>query len=342
MGSIKEQVEAVLQLLFWRRVEDMRMSLEERRQQYWIVYQSLFQTPRIYIKDVASVLGADPAVTSRRMREAFEAGYIVGPQIRKRSYSNMKEYVYFVNCENPRKLYLKYNEDFNVVYHAVMIGSPNLWIVSREPFDVEGDVILEGFRSDYHIPFAQNCSWETALKVMQEKVNAFNPETYAPNEIINTHLNEPINWDAKDETLYRAFKYNLRKKLSPIMREHHISGEKLYTWLEKIPKCCTTATYYFPETASAYDPYFFMFETDYEDFIVDLFSELPTSSFFFKVSNRLFLVAYLKRQFLRYAGVNATDFSKMRVNLLLMDLMERGITKSEVHTIVEYYTGKSI
>jgi hypothetical protein len=33
----------------------------------------------------------------------------------------------------------------------------------------------------------------------------------------------------------------------------------------------------------------FMFETDYEDFIVDLFSELPTSTFFFKVANKLFV-----------------------------------------------------
>ena len=320
----------------------MRTSLEQRRKQYWIIYQLLFQTPRVYIKDISSAIGADPSVTSRRIQEAFELGYIVGPQVRKRSYSNMKEYTYFVDCKDPRKQFLKLKKDKNVVYHAVMIGSPNLWIVSREKMDIKGDIIVGGLRSDYHISCAQNRSWEKSLQIMKGGAESFSPETFEPNGTLQTHWDETARWDTKDETLFREFKYDMRKKLSPIMRKHHTSGEKLYKWLEKLPECCTTATYYFPETASAYDPYLFMFETDYEDFLIDLFSELPTSSFFFKIENKLVLMAYLKREYLRYIGVDSIDFGQMHLNLLLMDLMERGITTSEVHTIVEYYWAKNL
>ncbi|MBU7012154.1 MAG: hypothetical protein HXS46_15825 [Theionarchaea archaeon] len=329
-------------MLFGRRVEDMRTSLEQRRKQYWIIYQLLHQDPRMYIKDISSALGADPAVTSRRLTEALEEGYIVGPQLRKRSHKNTKEYTYFVTCEDPRTQFLKYKKDKNVVYHAVLIGSPNLWVISKEKMDITEDILIEGYRSDYHVPFVPNRSWETAIKTMQPKIETFDSDTYTPNKTIKARWDQYIEWDDQDEILFREFKYDLRKKLTPIMKKHHISGEKLYQWLDKLPQSCTTATYYFPETVAAYDPYFFIMETGYEDFIIDLFSELPTSSFFFKVSDHLCLYTYLKREFLRYAGIETNHFYKLHINLLLMDLLERGIISSEVHTIVEYYWGKDL
>lgn len=70
-----------------------------------------------------------------------------------------------------------------------------------------------------------------------------------------------------------------------------------------------TFTRYFPEGAKAYDPYLFVFETDYEDFIVDLFSELPTSTFFFKVSDKLLMSGRMIKTSVRKVDLEMPDIS---------------------------------
>lgn len=227
-------------------------------------------------------------------------------------------------------------KDSHVVYHAVMAGSPNLWIVSRKEIDVEGEIIVEGVRSDFHMSYAPNHSWKTAMEIMEKKVETFNPETYNPRGIIETHWSQSVEWDREFEMLYREFKLNLRKKQTPVRRKYLISGSKMQKWFERLPECCTVFTAYYPESLGAYNPYFFMFETDYEDFIVELYSELPTSSVFFKVSSWLFLCASLDRGMV-------SDISKIfKHNLLIENLLKRGIINSEQHTIFEYYDQKSL
>ena len=82
-------------------------------------------------------------------------------------------------------------------------------------------------------------------------------------------------------------------------------------------------------------------ETDYEDFIIKLFSELPTSCLFFKVADKLVFHVFLRKELLRFIG-SQNGFDKLRLNLLIMNLLAKGILKSETHTIFEYYWGKNI
>lgn len=75
----------------------MTVALEERKKQYRIIFEVLWSgNPRIYAKDVASILHVDPRAASRRMTEAYDLGYVSKLQVRMRSYENTKEYVYFV------------------------------------------------------------------------------------------------------------------------------------------------------------------------------------------------------------------------------------------------------
>jgi predicted DNA-binding transcriptional regulator len=314
----------------------MRTSLEERKKQYRIIYELLCKSTRIHIKDLAHILEIDPYTASRRLREAFEQGYISFPQVRKRSYAALKEYMYFVNCDHPFALYKKHSQDSSIVYHARMIGFANMWIIADKEINIEGDIIEKGLHSDYYVAYAPHHSWIRAIKNMQEKARAFDPKEYEPTGIIETHWHETIEWDIEDEILLREFKYNVRKKLSPIMKKNRISAEKIYKFFDRMHECCTVFTRYFPETISAYDPYLFMFETDYEDFIISLFSELPTSSFFFKVSDKLFLYANVDRSTLREIGLTMNDISQLHIPLLVDDLLRRGILEREEHGIVEY------
>ncbi len=320
----------------------MTVNRTHRRTQYRLIYESLLKNPRINIKDIASVLGVNRNAASKILREAFDQGFVLKPQIRKRSYANLKEYIYFVNCSYPFDSYRQYSTNNDVVYHAVMDGFANFWLVSYKKIDIDGAIVIHGPRSDYLVAYAPDHSWETAMQIMRDKVRKFNPEHYEPQSLIKTRFDETIEWDSEDEILYGEFKYDVRKPLTPVMKKHLISGQKIYAWLKRLPQCCTIFPRFFPLSIAGYDPYLFMFETAYEDFIIDLFSELPTSSLFFKIGNTLFLYGNVDRSSLRKVGIDMSDVSQLHIPLLVDHLLKKGILQNESHAIIAYHWRKDL
>jgi DNA-binding Lrp family transcriptional regulator len=314
----------------------VRTTPEEKKRHYRTIFECVNENPRIKPGQLSKILGTRPSTARNRTQEAYDLGYIIGPHLRLKSYKNFKEYVSLVKCKNPLELYEKYIQDKNIIYHAKMDGDANLWIISKEKIDVEGKII-EGIRSDYHMSIPPDHSWDQAIKNMQEKVEDFDPEKCQSKEIIKNHWNEIADWNAEDEMLYREFKYDLRKPLEPVIKKHHIWGGKAYDWLKKLPQYCTITTSYFPESISQYDPYLFIVETGYEDFIIDLFSELPTSVLFFKVSDKLLIYAHVDRGSMRSVDFRASDISKLHIPFLMRDLHKRAIIKNEMHASVQCY-----
>ncbi len=311
--------------------------LDTWKRQYRVIYELICGNPRIEVTAISKELKKDWATASNRVREAFDKGYIIGPQIRERSYSNLGEYVYLVNCQDPLEMFLQYTEDQNIVYHARMDGFANLWVISKEKIVIEGNILVGGLRSDYHISYAPDHSWKTSMEIMWEKVRNFSPEDYQQKGIIKTHWDEPIEWSKNDKILCQELKHDLRKPLTPIMKKYGISGEKTWNWLKRLPECCTILTQYCPDTISTYDPYLYMFETDYEDFIVELFSELPTSCLFFKVSEKLILHAYLRKELLGKSNLPIFDINKLYIPLLTRELLKRNIIQKREYSVVDYY-----
>jgi predicted transcriptional regulator len=321
-------------------VEEVRTSLQTKRKQFRTLYEIIFNTPRIKTRDIASLLKIDRNTASRRIKEAYDTGYVSRSQIRKHSFKNLREYVYFIQCEDPVDLFMKFREDETIVYHATISGFANMWAISKKRIDVEGDIIVEGIRSDYHLSFVPDHTWEKAIHIMEHLVDHFDPDQYEPKKYIHTRLDQSIKWDTTDEILFKELKYGLRKSFTQVTQTHSISWRRMYDWLERMPECCSIHTNYYPETISSYDPYLFMMETDYEDFIIGLFSQLPTTAFFFKVDNRLFFLIYVRRKFLRIVDPKTSYINHMYVPLLLNRLRKKGITKNNKHALAEDYWSK--
>ena len=185
-----------------------RNTLERQRKQYRIIYELLDKHPRIRPLSLSKKIGTGPKTAGNLLQKAFDLGYVSRPQIRKRAYANFIEYVYFVSCEDPLELYLQYSKDNRVVYHAVMNGFVNLWVIAKERIDIEGNILVGGPRSDYHVSFAPNYSWRQSINTMRAKIENFNPEEYEPQGIIKCHWDETIKWDEKDEILFGELKCN--------------------------------------------------------------------------------------------------------------------------------------
>ncbi len=318
----------------------MKTTLRQKQRQYRSIDEIMSATPRVTLRDLAIMLDLDWRTIASRIKEAQEYQYIIGPQIRKRSYQNLKEYMYFINCENPELLYLKYREDQNIIYHVKTVGFCNLWIIAREEIDIDGDIVVEGQRSDYYVSHPPDHSWETAIEIIKKKIDIFKPQYATPQNYIKTHFDEGIKWTCQDELLFKYFKYDLRKPITSAVKEHGIWEHRIYDFLERLPETCSVFTDYYPESLSAYDPYLFMFETDYEDYIIDLFSELPATSSFFRVSNKLFANIHVPEKLFGIDDSNPSN--RLSIPLLALDLKEKGIAKKKDYVVLEYYRSKDI
>jgi hypothetical protein len=317
----------------------MMNSRKDWERDYRTIYDMFWENPRCPDSVIATILGARIAAT--RLEMAYGSGYIVGPEIRKKSYKNLREYMYLINCDDPELLYMELREDPNIIYHAKTIGFCNMWIIASNRIRIGGKIISDGFRSDYYVPYAPNHSWKNAIEIMRKKIMNFNPETYNPQGIIQTHFDETIDWDSEDELLYRYFKCDLRGQYTPIIKDLRIAKDKADSFLGRLNETCTIHTHYYPKTLPMYDSYLLMIDTDYEDFVIDLFSKLPSSVSFFKVSNRLFISAYVPWRYIRDSDlqISASEYS---IPFLLIELKRKGIVKSKDYEIVEYSKRKDI
>jgi len=315
----------------------VRKTLEDRKREYRIIYELVDSKPRINVKDVASILDSDRHSTSNRLKEAFTLGYVLKPQVRKRSYQNMKEYMYFLQCENPLDTFEKYRNDETVVYQAVMGGPTNLWMITTKERDVDGSIMVKGLRSDYYVACAPEVTWEDSIAKIHTKISQFDPELYYPQKRIQTHWNEFIQWDEEDEKLFDAFQYNLRRKLTPIMKENLISGEKIYKWFDRLNETCTMYTQFFPEGIGNYDPYVLVVDTHYEDFVIDLFSQFPTSTLFFRVQDHLFCYLSVRKACLKKIAGPIKSIEDLKIPFILRILNQKGYISTWWYSSLEYY-----
>ncbi|MBU6998431.1 MAG: hypothetical protein HXS41_04905 [Theionarchaea archaeon] len=311
-------------------------------QDNWTIYNEFYQNFRVNIKDVASSLRIDRHTASKRIRDVLESGIVTAPQLRKHSYRNFREYMYLVHCDDPFEVYKKYKDDTNVVHHAVLGGFGNLWVIAKKEMDIKGEILAEGPRSDYHVAYSLTGSWDESTELMRERIDTCSLREYEPRTLVRSRWNEVLEWwDPDFEILYRELKYDGRKAYTPIMKEHEISSHKIDEFFTLLPHSCLVAVRFFPKGMSEYDPYLFLIETEYEDLVIEVFSQLPTSTFFVKVEDYLLVHAYVERSSMREDGI-IWDVSQMKLHCLLEKMKKKGIVKSERHAIFECHWSKDI
>ena len=84
-----------------------------------------------------------------------------------------------------------------------------------------------------------------------------------------------------------------------------------------------------------------MFETDYEDFVIDLFSQFPTTAFFFKVADKLFVYSHIAKPYIRNTGLKK-DLNGLYIPSLMVKLLEKGIVKSKARSKFEYHKARDL
>jgi hypothetical protein len=222
-----------------------------------------------------------------------------------------------------------------------MEGFCNMRVESDMKLDIDG-AILGGVPSDYYASYPPDQPWKTSIDNMWKMVRKFNPRDYTSKGYIETHWDETAEWSEQDEILFLEFRYDLRKPLQPLSEKNGILMGKIKDLLENLPKYCTISTSYFPLTMNAYNSFLYVFESDYEDFVIDLLSKLPTTCWFQRVSNALICHLWTLREPSKKVTGHLENIPGIQIPLLVEALLKKGIIKKENHAIKEYFWRKEI
>jgi hypothetical protein len=291
---------------------------------FYRLFSYVNQEPRIPLAEIARRMGKDKRTISAWWKIAVENRIIIPPVLRKKSFLNFREHVYFLKVRDPSKLFDQLKDDRDITYYMVQTGFSNFGITSIGSIDPPGDVILSGEKSDYYISTPPDHSFEKAIAIIEKKLHSIgNP---APSPLLY-HQRPYEPWDEKDEILYQEFCNDFRKPLTPVMRKHHVYSDKIMKWIRSSREFGQIITYYFPNGEAVYLPSIFMLNTDHDSLIIDIFSQLPLTNTYYRLGTYLIMTIHVPFQ-LRV---------KSLIRKALSRLQEDDIVETYDTSIIEYH-----
>ncbi len=258
------------------------------------MYRTFLKEPRLYYDEAAKKCGACRNTVSTYWREGLKDLIFFPPQIRLNMYENRKEYIYLIQSDSPRKLYDYFQEQLNVVYVVYASGKFDILLQIEKPLDVLPDrTIFHGSRGDYIYPDIPNRSYKSALDRMDHLLD----QKHCPSKIPLEYPEEPLNVGNSHygRMIFPYVKYDLKTGYTKIVKKLHISFESFHSGLEYLFNVSTKLLPYYPLGFRLYSQYFFIFWSDYEDFLCELFSCLPCHTSITKVGDALIVYVSIEK-----------------------------------------------
>ena len=287
------------------------------------IFRLLQENPRIPKSHFGREFKVNPSTGESWYNSAIDLRIIIPPVFRRKSYTNFREYFYFVKSDNPHQFFESIQEDKNVLYCSVQTGFADVQIISKSKMNLE-EIVLSGPRSDYYVSIPPNCTYEESIsriekkfkkidKVRSESPLKFFKKSYGP-------------WDDLDEAIFWSFSNNVRKKFKCVMEETSAYSDKIMKWYRGRHKFGDTIVMFFPESESYYQLTLYAIETEYDNVIIDLFSQLPTSSVFYRIDKFLIMAIYISFPFA----------SRSLVQRILEFFKKEKLVFNYTNSIVEY------
>lgn len=261
-------------------------------------------------------------------KNIIEKRIIIPPVFRRKSFANFREYFYFIRSEDPHLLYETLKESKDITYYSVHTGFADLQLISENLLSPDVDVVLWGERSNYHVSIPPDCTFEEAIKRIEKKLlNLEEIKPYPSPLLYQKRAYGP--WDDIDEAIYRELTNNIRKPFTHIIRSTNAYSDKIMKWFHDRHKFGHTITMFFPQGEGSYQLSIFSIDTKNDWLVIDLFSELPTSTIFYRLNKKLMMSIYLP--FLPSKG------ARFIVRKVLSYLQKKELVAGYTNSIVEYY-----
>lgn len=269
-------------------VREMCIYLQEDLQRlYHCMYLTFLGEPRLYYDEAAVRCSASRNTISKYWRHGLKEEILFPPQIRLNMYKHRKEYTYLIQSDSADDLFEYYQNQPNVIYEALTLGKFDLFLQTSKPLDVLPDrTLFWGSRGNYIYPVTPYYSFDTALNRM-EKLLA---EEHSPSKLKVEYPEEPPEKGSSHYgwMIFPYVKYNMKTGFTEIVKKLHISFDSFYKGLDFLLNVSTVLLPYYPFGYAQYAHRFFVFWTDYEEFLCKFLGLLPSHTSIVKVNDALF------------------------------------------------------
>ncbi len=251
------------------------------------IYLTFLYNPRLYYDEGAKKCGTVRNTFTKYWKEGLDELIYFPPQIRLKMYRTRKEYIYLVESETPNKLYKEFKLNPDVIYLSYTLGHFDLLIQTCKPLqEIPEKTLFCGSRSNYDYPETPYCTFESALKNMRTLLN----QEHKPSKSTVTYPDEPFLKGAEyGWRILPYVKYDLKTNYTYIVKKTGLSFSTFYKGFEYLLNVSTVLLPYYPYGFKEYYQHFFIFWTDYENLIRDLFAFLPSHVSITKVEDALIL-----------------------------------------------------
>jgi len=263
----------------------------------YIYYEELSKNPRVPTNHLAKRVKVARNTAAKYLDEFIEERILFSPQLRIKMTTQMVEYVYLLKTKDPLS-FSKILTNHNSVFYTCMLGGAfNILFMSYTPLTISHlhgyeNTILAGIRSDYVVPKVPNRDFSTGWKAMMEKMENQNPPEKS---MIPNSLPEGGKWTPELWELYNYLKYDVRIGFTPLVKKFKFKTTTFYSRNKDVLNLTDVFVPYYPLGEKRYTSFYLLFKTDYQQFIIESFGELPVYSTHMRIKD--FLLSYVKIPF---------------------------------------------
>jgi hypothetical protein len=257
------------------------------------MYRILLRNPRISRQQLTRIFKVNPKTVDIWWKAALEKRIIIPPVFRRKSFSNFREYYYFLTVKDPHELYESLQiEEIPVTYFSVHTGFCNFQIISREPIDPPGELVMHGPRSDFHVTTPPHCTFEEGVARIEEVLQ--NADNIEERESPLQYHDEPYEpWDETDEAIFWEICNDVRISFTSVVRKLGTYNDKTWSWFRNRNFFGQTITMFFPLGESSYQLSLYAITTEHDSLLIDIFSHLPTTTLFYRMDEKVMMGVYL-------------------------------------------------
>jgi len=305
------------------------ISWEKRERDYGNIAREISKDHAVKGKEIAQKVDLSRNTVSKYLQEMYEHKIMVGPWMSLLPHPDYKEYVYLMNFSDFFSVFELLKGFPHVLYRGAAFGDWNTVVITDRFLDFSQlmgfqSVVHQGEKGIVYTPPVQYCSWDVWLQKLYDTMDTFSLESESEKKVVAP----PLNWGEHEWKLYHAFRPNMRKKVTPLLKKLHIRFETYTEWMNTLHDHCTIHTEFYPKGVKTYVQYCFLLDTDYNQSVKLLLSLFPTTPVIMEVGNQL-LVS------LKVVSSEATK----NMILMICDMASRGMVNKikRAYMMSEYW-----
>ncbi len=267
------------------------ISGEKRLFRYYKIYEQIYEDPFITLHQISKNTKMSKHAVTQHLSEMYSS-ILYGPMIFLKPAQNYHQHVYFLTVENPVVTYEQFTEIPHVVFKSLNAGNWNLLVISEKVIDLPAvenvkECIHQGVKGVTHLPKVTCLDWATCMEKMYNALG--NPEKKS---LLYEKIPD-LPWNKEEWTLYRTFRDNTRIQAAPYLRESGIHYKQYQKWISQLLRVSNVQPAFYPHGFDNYFALDFLFKSCYQKQLIHILGQLPSTSSFFSVGDRLLARLYL-------------------------------------------------